>query len=66
MKRRTLIQNVTLLAPLAGASTAGAQTAFPDKPVKVVVPFAAGNTLDTALRQVAEVFKQNTGQPLIV
>lgn len=30
------------------------------------MPFAAGNTLDTALRQVAEVFKANTGQPLIV
>jgi len=39
---------------------------FPDRPVRVVVPFAAGNTLDTALRQVAEEFKKNTGQPLIV
>ncbi len=66
MKRRTLLRTVTLLAPMAGALTAGAQSPFPDKPVKVVVPFAAGNTLDTALRQVAEVFKQNTGQALIV
>jgi tripartite-type tricarboxylate transporter receptor subunit TctC len=30
------------------------------------VPFAAGNTLDTALRQVAEEFKKNTGQPVLV
>ena len=30
------------------------------------MPFAAGNTLDTALRQVAEVFKANTGQPILV
>ena len=37
----------------------------PDKPVRVVVPFAPGNTLDTALRQVAEVFKANTGQHLL-
>ena len=42
-----------------------AQT-FPDKPVRVVVPFAAGNTLDASLRQVAEVFQRHTGQPLIV
>jgi tripartite-type tricarboxylate transporter receptor subunit TctC len=37
-----------------------------DRPVRMVVPFAAGNTLDTALRQVAEVFKVNTGQPMLV
>jgi tripartite-type tricarboxylate transporter receptor subunit TctC len=39
---------------------------FPDRPVKVVVPFAAGNTLDNAMRQVAEEFKKNTGQPIVV
>ncbi|KNZ31877.1 MAG: hypothetical protein AD742_15220 [Methylibium sp. NZG] len=44
---------------------AHAQT-FPDKPVRVIVPFAPGNTLDASLRQVAEVFQRNTGQPLIV
>jgi tripartite-type tricarboxylate transporter receptor subunit TctC len=32
----------------------------------VVVPFAAGNTLDVSLRQVAELFQRSTGQPLIV
>jgi tripartite-type tricarboxylate transporter receptor subunit TctC len=32
----------------------------------VVVPFAPGNTLDNALRQVAEEFKKNTGQPIVV
>ena len=66
MKRRTLVNALTL-SPLALAPRLGqAQTGFPDKPVRVVVPFAAGNTLDTALRQVAEVFKQNTGQPILV
>ncbi len=40
--------------------------AFPDRPVRIVVPFAAGNTLDTALRVVAEEFKKNTGQPLLI
>lgn len=39
---------------------------FPERPVRVVVPFAGGNTLDNALRQVAEEFKKNTGQPIIV
>ena len=39
---------------------------FPERPVKVVVPFAAGNTLDNSLRQVAEEFKKNTGQAIVV
>ncbi|PUE36783.1 hypothetical protein B9Z46_08920 [Limnohabitans sp. Hippo4] len=52
----------------AGLSTAlclQAQT-YPDRPVRVVVPFAAGNTLDTALRQLGEEFKKETGQAIIV
>ncbi|MEO6623364.1 MAG: tripartite tricarboxylate transporter substrate binding protein [Burkholderiaceae bacterium] len=66
MKRRTLVNALTL-APLALAqSPLRAQQSFPDKPVRVVVPFAAGNTLDTALRQVAEIFKANTGQAILV
>ena len=65
MKRRVALHHLALL-PLATAwPIANAQT-FPDRPVRVVVPFAPGNTLDTALRQVAEVFKQNTGQALVV
>ena len=65
MKRRYILQAIsaaTLTTTLPGA---WAQS-FPDKPVRIIVPFAAGNTLDTALRQVAEEFKKNTGQPLVV
>ena len=61
--RRLLLLAATLLGALA--IPAAAQT-FPDKPVRVIVPFAAGNTLDTSLRQVAEVFQRNTGQGLII
>ncbi len=52
----------TLMAALPAAHAQN----FPDRPVRVVVPFAPGNTLDTALRQVAEEFKKNTGQALVV
>lgn len=37
-----------------------------DKPLRVIVPFAPGNTLDTAMRQVGEVWKANTGQTLLI
>ncbi|MCJ0764788.1 Bug family tripartite tricarboxylate transporter substrate binding protein [Variovorax terrae] len=65
MKRRHALQLLGTL-PLAAALPAARAQAFPDKPVRIVVPFAAGNTLDTALRLVAEAFKQNTGQPMLI
>lgn len=60
--RTTTASLVALAALSAGAQ---AQT-FPVKPVRVIVPFAPGNTLDTSLRQVAEVFQRNTGQPIVI
>lgn len=72
MKRRSLIASAVAFAAwgtltAAGLPEARAQaSAFPDKPVRVIVPFAAGNTLDAAMRQVGEVFKANTGQPLVI
>ena len=55
----------TLVALAALSGGAQAQT-FPAKPVRVIVPFAPGNTLDTSLRQVGEVFQRNTGQPIVI
>jgi tripartite-type tricarboxylate transporter receptor subunit TctC len=51
---------------LAAVTLQVAAQGFPDRPVRVVVPFAAGNTLDASLRQVAELFQKNTGQPLLI
>ena len=65
MKRRYILQAISAVTLTATLPCAWAQS-FPDKPVRIIVPFAAGNTLDTALRQVAEEFKKNTGQPLVV
>lgn len=59
---------LTALAATLALTSLGAVQAqdYPDRPVRVVVPFAPGNTLDNALRQLAEEFKKNTGQPIIV
>jgi tripartite-type tricarboxylate transporter receptor subunit TctC len=64
MKRRKLLQ-VLGAAPVVLALPAARSQSFPDKPVRIVVP-APGNTLDTSLRLVAEEFKKNTGQPLLI
>ena len=62
-KRSTLFTLATFL--FMGTALAQAPS-FPERPIRVVVPFAPGNTLDNALRQVAEEFKKNTGQPIVV
>ncbi|MGE0796825.1 MAG: Bug family tripartite tricarboxylate transporter substrate binding protein [Lautropia sp.] len=63
MKRRTLHR---LLAMAALSTIAPALPAQSDRPVRVIVPFAGGNTLDVALRQVGEVLQKQSGQTLIV
>jgi tripartite-type tricarboxylate transporter receptor subunit TctC len=62
-KRSTLF---TLAAFLIMGTALAQAPNFPERPIRVVVPFAPGNTLDNALRQVAEEFKKNTGQPIVV
>ena len=56
----------TLAAFLLMGTALAQAPSFPERPIRVVVPFAPGNTLDNALRQVAEEFKKNTGQPIVV
>jgi len=55
-------------AVLALASPAPAQTAsnFPSKPVRIIVPFAAGGVADLLPRIVGEKLTQKWGQPVIV
>ena len=52
-----------LSSPVAG--TASAQ-AFPTKPVRIVVPFAAGGSLDSVVRVIAEQLQVRWGYPVIV
>src|SRR5262245_39698263 len=39
---------------------------FPDKPVRVVVPFAAGSATDLLARRVAAKMSDNWNQPVVV
>jgi tripartite-type tricarboxylate transporter receptor subunit TctC len=45
---------------------AQAQTAFPSKPLKIVVPFGAGGVADLTARTVAQKMSEGLGQPIVI
>src|SRR5437660_4857374 len=49
-----------------GFAAAGAQPAYPSRPITLIVPFAAGGPTDTLARIVGERMKSELGQPIIV
>ncbi len=65
-KRRLALVGVALTAMFCIANGASAQNAWPDKPVKIVVPFAAGGTTDILARAIAPELSKAFGQQFIV
>jgi len=58
-----------LLAALVWPATSQAQTPpgnYPDKPVKVIVPFAAGGPTDVVARLIATKLSERTGKQFYV
>lgn len=67
MKRSTLIQAVcaSLLAWAMPSTQALAQT-WPSKPIRIVIPFAAGGSTDAIARILGQTLTQTLGQPILV
>jgi len=64
MKRRTLLQSVPLLLTLPGLSQA--QSPYPNKPIKYIVPVAAGGGSDMVGRAVCDRLSKVLGQSIVV
>jgi tripartite-type tricarboxylate transporter receptor subunit TctC len=54
------------LAAAFGVATAAAQEKYPNRPVKVIVPYGPGGATDITARIVADGFQKVTGQPMVV
>jgi tripartite-type tricarboxylate transporter receptor subunit TctC len=68
MKRQTLtlLAGAALSALLAVNPMSALAQAYPNKPVKVIIPFPPGGTLDAIGRQLALKLSEQTGQQFVV
>ena len=59
MRRRSLLAALTL--PWSAAAQG-----YPDRPIRIIVPFAAGGIIDVVARILAEPVGRQLGQPLVI
>ncbi|MGE0801301.1 MAG: Bug family tripartite tricarboxylate transporter substrate binding protein [Lautropia sp.] len=59
------LAGLALAVPLASPGTAAAQT-YPDRPVRLIIPFPPGGAVDIYARTVQPALSQNLGQPVII
>jgi tripartite-type tricarboxylate transporter receptor subunit TctC len=66
MFRITFFRSVALVAACLMAPIASSQTAYPNKPIRIVVPYPPGGATDTAVRVYADGLTGLLGQQIIV
>ncbi len=57
---------ITSVAALTFSLATAIAHAYPDKPVTIIVPFAAGGPTDTVARSVGQVMSKSLGQPVLI
>ena len=63
---RSVARLVTLFAALASVGSVALAQAYPNKPIKAIVPFAAGSATDQIGRAFAAKISETLGQPVVI
>lgn len=66
MNRRTALMLMPALAAALPRRSVAQPTPFPDRPLRMVIPFAAGGSNDIVGRMIAEGMGARLGQPVVV
>lgn len=66
MRAHFVIQSLVAASSLLLAAPALAQTPFPTKQIRIVVPYPAGGATDFVARLIGERLSKQTGQPVVV
>lgn len=64
VSRRALLSSAAAFA--LGAATAARAQSYPDKPIKLIIPFPPGGPIDTSARLLAQHLSANIGQSVII
>ena len=65
ISRRTVLTTLAA-APTLTLLTRRARAAYPDRPIRLIVPFAAGGNADFVARHTGEGMSQLLGQPIVI
>lgn len=66
MNRREILHFVAAAGSLLAVPALRAQPAWPTRPVRVIVPFPPGGTMESVVRLIGQEIAKTLGQPLIV
>lgn len=66
MQRRTLAKAAALVAMTALVGHSHAQSNYPEKPIRIVVPFLPGGSPDVVARLIGDRMSRALGQPVVV
>src|SRR6202166_4569412 len=64
--RMRLLRSLVSALALFASSNALAQTTYPDRPIKMIVPLAAASAVDVAARIVTQKISDNMGQQIVI
>jgi tripartite-type tricarboxylate transporter receptor subunit TctC len=66
MRRNLLLAPIALAVMVAVAPVGGSAEDFPDRAVRLVLPYPAGGSFDVVARPIAQHFLEKTGQTLVI